>query len=122
MKVFVSNSHAQGERVLNRLVPCLRAGGAEVLIDVDRFRACGGVYRQMDATQDQSDRQVLVLSAEYLASSACQHEMQRAIALDPKFEHHIVRPVRRDGTSLPDPIKAPNPLYADLRDDTKPAP
>lgn len=122
MKVFVSYSHAQGEWVLDRLVPCLKAGGAEVLIDVDRFRAGGGVYRQMDATQDQADRHVLVLSSAYLASTPCQREMQRAIALDPKFEHHIVQPVRRDDTALPDPIKAPDPLYVDLRDDTKAAP
>jgi hypothetical protein len=88
MKVFVSYSHAQGEWVLDRLVPCLRAGGAEVLIDVERFRSGGGLYRQMNATQDQADRHVLVLSATYLASAACQHEMRRAIALDPKFEHH----------------------------------
>lgn len=67
MKVFVSYSHAQGEWVLDRLVPCLKAGGAGVLIDVERFRAGGGVHRQMDATQDQADRHVLVLSAAYLA-------------------------------------------------------
>jgi hypothetical protein len=121
-KVFVSYSHAQGEWVLDRLVPCLRAGGAEVLIDVERFRTGGGLYRQMDAVQDLAERQVLVLSAAYLASTPCQHEMQRAIALDPRFEHHIVQPVRRDDTPLPSSIKLPDPLYVDLRDDSKPAP
>jgi len=122
MKVFVSYSHVQGEWVLDRLVPCLKAGGAEVMIDVERFRAGGGVYRQMDATQDQADRHVLVLSAAYLASTPCLHEMHRAIALDPKFEHHIVQPMRRDDTALPDAIKIPDPIYVDLRDDAKPAP
>nr|WP_294527857.1 toll/interleukin-1 receptor domain-containing protein [uncultured Rhodopila sp.] len=122
MKVFVSYSHAQGDWVHDRLVPCLKAGGAEVLIDVERFRAGGGVYRQMDATQDQADRHVLVLSAEYLASKPCQHEMQRAIDLDPAFAHHIVQPVRRDDAKLPNAITAPDPIYVDLRDDSEPAP
>jgi hypothetical protein len=122
MKVFISYSHAQGEWVLDRLVPCLKAGGAEVVIDVERFRAGGGVYRQMDAAQDQAERHVLVLSAAYLASPPCQREMLRAIARDPKFEHSMVLPVRRDDASLPDPIKVPDPLYVDLRDDTKSAP
>jgi hypothetical protein len=122
MKVFISYSHAQGEWVLDRLVPCLKAGGAEVVIDVERFRAGGGVYRQMDDAQDQAERHVLVLSAAYLASAPCQHEMLRAIARDPKFEHHMVLPVRRDDASLPDPIKLPDPLYVDLRDDTQSAP
>ena len=106
----------------DRLVPCLKAGGADVLIDVERFRSGGGVYRQMDAAQDQADRHVLVLSAAYLASAPCLHEMDRAIALDARFEHHIVQPVRRDDAALPAPIKVPDPIYVDLRDDTKPAP
>jgi hypothetical protein len=122
LKVFVSYSHAQGDWVQDRLAPCLRAGGAEVLIDVERFRSGGGVYRQMDATQDQADRHVLVISAAYLASGACQHEMTRAIALDPTFADHIVQPVRRDDVALPAAIKVPDPLYVDLRDDTKAAP
>jgi len=103
----------------DRLVPCLKAGGAEVLIDSERFRAGGGVYRQMDATQDQADRHVLVLSAEYLASAACQSEMQRAIALDPDFLRHVVLPVRRDDALVPNVIKGPNALYIDLRDDSR---
>jgi hypothetical protein len=100
----------------------LKAGGAEVLIDVERFRSGRGVGAQMDDIQDRADRQVLVLSAEYLASKYCHHEMHRAIALDPKFEHHIVQPVRRGDITLPNVIKLPDPIYVDLRDDTKPAP
>jgi TIR domain len=120
MKVFVSYSHAQGDWVWDRLVPCLKAGGAEVLIDRDRFRIGGGVYRQMDATQDQADRHVLVLSADYLASAPCQHEMQRAIDRDPTFAAHIVLPVRRDDVTVPDALKGLDPnLYADLRDDSR---
>nr|WP_294545949.1 toll/interleukin-1 receptor domain-containing protein [uncultured Rhodopila sp.] len=123
MKVFVSYSHAQGDWVQDRLVPCLRAGGADVLIDVKRFRSGGGVYRQMDATQDLAERQVLVLSDEYLASSYCQHEMRRAIAKDPTFASHIVQPVLRVVTKLPNALKLPDPtLYVDLQDDGKPGP
>ena len=36
-KVFVSYSRKQGEWDWDRLVPCLKAGGAVVLIDRERF-------------------------------------------------------------------------------------
>jgi len=39
MKLFVRHSHAQADWVRERLVPCLKAGGAEVLIDHGRFVA-----------------------------------------------------------------------------------
>ena len=119
MRVFVSYSHAQGEWVWNRLVPCLRAGGTEVLIDRERFEAGGAVVRQMDAVQDTAAKHVLVLSSEYLNSANCRHEMDRAIAADPGFARHIVVPVRRDDAALPASIKTPDPLYVDLRDDGK---
>ncbi len=115
--VFVSYSHHQGEWVWDRLVPCLRAGGAEVLIDRERFAAGRAVVGQMDATQDGADVHVLVLSPEYLASDFCVHEMERAIATDPGFERGTVVPVRRGDCPLPDAVREPNPLYADLRDD-----
>ena len=69
--------------MLQRLVPCLKAGGGEVLIDLERFRAGFGVKGQMDATQDQAEAHLLILSPEYLQSEYCRHEMQRAIACDP---------------------------------------
>ncbi|MCP4655129.1 MAG: toll/interleukin-1 receptor domain-containing protein [bacterium] len=115
--VFVSYSHRQGEWVWDRLVPCLKAGGAEVLIDRERFDAGRAVVGQMDATQDAADVHVLVLSPEYLASDFCVHEMERAIATDPGFERGTVVPVRRGDCPLPDAVRGPNPLYADLRDD-----
>lgn len=108
-KVFISYSHKQGEWVWKNLVPCLRAGGAEVRIDIERFCAGKDVTAQMDAEQDASDLSVLVLSREYLASPMCQHEMQRAIACN-KF----VGVVRAD-CAVPDEIK--KTLYVDLRDD-----
>jgi TIR domain len=120
-RVFISYHHSQGEWVLDRLAPCLKGGGAEVLIDVDRFSPDGiSVYRHMDATQDRADRHVLVLSADYLTSSHCQREMQRAIAEDPKFEHGIMLPIRRG--DVPESMKLPGAPDIDLQDDTNPAP
>ncbi len=120
--VFVSYNHQDGDWVRNRLVPVLKAGGADVLIDVERFKAGGALLRQMDETQDQADVHVLVLSPEYLGSVPCRHEMDRAIALDPDFERGVVVPVVRRKWTLPESIRIPNPLYVDLQDDGDGAP
>jgi hypothetical protein len=117
-KVFVSYSHKQGDWVWDRLVPVLKAGGAEVLIDRERFTAGRALFDQIDATQDTADVHVLVLSPDYLASGACCHEMERAVARDPRFEHGVVIPVKRTDITLPDSIRGPNPLYIDLIADT----
>ena len=61
-KVFVSYNHQQGEWVWDRLRPCLKAGGAEVLIDSERFEVGKAVVGQMDTVQDQADKHLLVLS------------------------------------------------------------
>jgi hypothetical protein len=116
-KVFVSYCHRQGKWVWHRLVPCLKAGGAEVFVDRERFEAGKGVVGQMDATQDAADMSVLVLAPEYLSSPYCRHEMERAIARDPRFRKGCVIPVRRAPCALPDVIKLPNPLYVDLCND-----
>ena len=116
-RVFVSYCSKQGEWVWDRLVPCLKAGGAEVLIDRERFKAGKSVIGQMDATQDKANRHVLVLSPDYLKSPHCTHEMNRAIAFDPQFQKHIVLPTLRETCTLPPKIAKPNPLYVDLRDD-----
>jgi len=76
----------------------------------------------MNATQDQADVNVLVLSPEYLVSELCKHEMERAIARDPTFENGFVVPVKRAKVDLPAAIRHPNPLYADLVDDGTPPP
>jgi len=107
--VFISYSHQQGEWVWNSLVPCLRAGGAEVHIDVERMRAGKDVTAQMDAEQNACDLSLLVLSPEFLNSGYCQHEMQRAMARD-----QFVTILRVD-CLLPDELK--KKLYVDLRDD-----
>jgi hypothetical protein len=58
-KVFLSYSHKQKSWVRNRLVPVLRAGGAQVLIDTERFRLGHGIIGEMDTTQDAAEKHVL---------------------------------------------------------------
>ena len=125
--VFVSYSWKQGEWVWDRLVPVLKAGGIEVLIDRDRFKAGKDILGQMDKTQDQAGQHVLCLSAEYLASTACHHEMRRAIASDPKFSKGSIIPLRLDTTPLPKELAGsrlttPKPLWINFADDRKPEP
>jgi hypothetical protein len=115
--VFISYSHQQGGWVWDRLVPCLRAGGAEVMIDREQFEAARALRRQMDDVQDRAEINALVLSPEYLGSKFCKHEMSRAIRRDPKFERRTVIPIVRVSCDLPAAIRRPNPLYVDLRDD-----
>jgi hypothetical protein len=115
MNVFVSYSHEHSEWVRGRLVPCLEAGGANALIDYKLFKLGRTVLGQMDATQDQADRHVLVLSKDYHASDMCKHEMERAIAKDPMLDNGVVIAIRRDNEPVPAVLKAA--LYADLRDD-----
>ncbi len=86
-RTFISYCHQQGNWVWGRLSPCLKAGGAEVLIDRERFEVGKALIGQMDALQDQADQHLLVLSADYLSSPYCRHEMDRAIALDPDFKY-----------------------------------
>lgn len=127
-KVFVSYSHRQGDWVWDRLVPVLKAGGAEVLIDRDRFRAGRSVVGQMDAVQDLAHRHLLVLSDDYLASDYCRHELERAVATDPDFSRGTVVPVKRKACTLPaslssaTPLTGPDPFWLDLTDDSRPGP
>ena len=116
-KVFISYNHQQGPWVLERLTPCLEAGGAEVLIDRQRFAVGQPVVGQMDAWQDQADRHLLILSPEYLNSRYCRHEMNRALQRI-KAQPDCVIPVLRHPCNLPKAFSGWNPLlYADLCDD-----
>lgn len=122
-KTFVSYSHTQGRWVWSRLQPVLDVAGADVLIDLERFTAGKAVFDQMDDLQDQADFHLLCLSDEYLASPACRHEMERAIAGDPDFSHGRVIPILLSRSlKLPDAIKTPDPLRVDLTDDRNPKP
>jgi len=116
-KIFISYCHRQGDWVWHRLVPCLKAGGAEVLIDVERFKAGVSVYTQMNAEQDQSDASLLVLTPEYLTRADCLHEMRRAVARDPNFDNGSTIPIILEKCELPDEIKASKPLWVNLIDD-----
>ena len=116
MKVFVSYSHRQGEWVRDALVPVLRASGAEVLVDWERFRAGFAVVGQMDSTQDRADRHVLVLSSDYLASDDRRHEMERAIGSIPTSPGaRSFRPSWMTCESCLGRSKLLNPLYVDLQ-------
>jgi hypothetical protein len=117
--VFISYCHNQGDWVWDHLVPCLRAGGADVHIDRDRFEVGKAVVGQMDAVQDGAAMAVLVFSPDYLDSPYCIHEMERAIRRDPKFARGIVVPIKRELCALPAKIKGPNPLYVDLQNDSE---
>ncbi|RJP33257.1 MAG: toll/interleukin-1 receptor domain-containing protein [Candidatus Omnitrophota bacterium] len=112
-KVFVSYSHKQGNWVWNTLIPCLKAGGVEVLIDRERFEAGEAIVGQMDALQYKARKHLLVLSEAYLQSEYCMHEMKRALKLDPKFENGLVIVVRVDDCDVP--AKLSKALYLDLR-------
>lgn len=117
--VFISYRHKQEDWVWNRLVPVLRAAGVSILIDRERFRAARAVKRQMDEVQDQADCSILVLSPDYLASDACLHEMNRAIARDPEFETGVTIPIVRHACPLPASIARPDPIHVDLCDDSR---
>lgn len=112
--VFISYSHKQGDWVANDLVKILEAAGLEVLIDSRHFGAGKAVVGQMDKLQDQADISLLVFSPDYLKSTACQHEMKRAIAKDPNFTKGITIPIKRKNCQLPVSITAPDPLYIKL--------
>jgi len=115
-KVFISYCHEQSDWVKNDLVPCLQAGGIDVLIDFKCFTSGKQVLGQMDTVQDQADLQILIFSPDYLNSKYCTHEMHRAIDRDPHFTKGIIIPVLRLPCILPDRIKEPNPIYVDLTD------
>jgi hypothetical protein len=126
-KVFISYSWKQGRWVWERLVPVLRAAAIDVLFDRERFRAGKDVLHQMDKLQDEADRHILCLSADYLASAACKHEMKRAFGRNPDFKAGKVIPLRLDAAALPKPLAAkpitiPKPLWIDFSDDGKPEP
>lgn len=113
-KIFISYCHHQGDWVWRRLLPCLNAGGADVRIDIKRFKAGVSVYTQMDAEQDECDASLLVLTPEYLTRTDCIHEMNRAIARDPNFTNGSTIPLFLEVCDLPEAFKIPKPLWIDL--------
>jgi hypothetical protein len=110
-KVFVSYRHAHREWVFDNLVPCLWAGGAEVLIDRNYFEAGKEIKGQGDALQDRADVNLLVFTKDYFDSEYCQHEMKRALERDPDFTGKVVA-VKIEDCDVPDELKSV--LYLDL--------
>ena len=116
-KVFISYNHQQRDWVRQRLKPCLEAGGAEVLIDLDRFQAGRNLVGQMDKLQDSADTSLLVMTPEYLQSDYCQHEMERAIDRDPSFSEGRTIPIVRKNCQIPVRIDQSDPLRVNLIND-----
>jgi hypothetical protein len=85
-KVFISYNHKQRDWVRDRLKPCIEAGGAEVLIDLERFQAgrnlgrpdgqAAGFGRYQPVGDDTGIPEKRLLP---------KHEMERAIDRDPSF-------------------------------------
>ena len=113
-RVFVSYCHQQEKWVWSDLVPCLRAGGVEVLIDKDRFTAGKGLIGQMDVLQDSAEATLAILSPGYMASVACVHELDRAVARDPNFLNGTTIPAIREPCVLPGALVNANPLWIDF--------
>lgn len=124
--VFISYNHTQKDFVRRDLVPVLRAAGCDVFIDHEHFGLGPPLAGQMDGLQDRAEVSLLLLSAEYLASANCVHEMDRAIAKDPGFTSGKTIAVKvQPGlahSALPTSITGPNSLYGDLTDPANPAP
>lgn len=121
MKLFVSYSHKQGDWVWSRLVPILTAGGAELLIDRERFAAGKDVGLQAELEQRKAGKHLLVLSDSYVQSRYCMDELQRAVASDPSATQGLVIVLRRDGTAIPPPLN-PDNLRVELQNEADPQP
>ncbi len=114
-RLFVSYRHHQQEWVWKSLVPALEAGGVDIIIDRDTFRAGEGVVGQMDHQQDQADATLAVLTPEYLESAYCMHELERGV------RRHKVIPVVHADCAIPKIIESPDPLLrVDLREPEDP--
>ena len=110
-KVFVSYRHTHREWVFDNLVPCLWAGGAEVLIDRAHFAPGKEIKGQGDNLQDRADVNLLVFTKDYFESDYCQHEMKRALERDPDFTGKTVA-VKIEDCDVPNEFKSV--LYLDL--------
>ncbi len=113
-KIFISYAHEQGPWVWRYLVPVLKAAGADLLIDVERFKYGVSVPRQMNEAQDEAEYQLLCFSRAYFQSSYCDHEWRRAVASDPAFSSGKIIPLKMEQVDLPAEIQQSNPLFGKL--------
>lgn len=117
--VFVSYSHKWESFVRRDFVPVLRAAGAgAVYVDYERFKPGQLIIGQMDSFQDKAEITIALLSPEYLASTYCMHEWDRAVAKDPGFVHGLTVPVMFKACTPPPNLTTPagSALYANLTD------
>lgn len=114
---FVSYCHDQAEWVRTRLVPILRAGGINVLIDHERFTPGRSLPLQISQTQEAAFFQILVISNGYIESAYCMKEMRQAVSMDPNFQKGIIIPIKLAPVQLPEEIRSSDPLYLDFTDD-----
>ncbi len=112
--VFISYSHKQSKWVRQVLVPCLKAAGVEINIDYERLEAAESLNDQIIRLQQESHKQILVLSEEYYVSEVCMAEMIRAVNGDPGFRSGCIIPVKIDGSPLPQIISEPNPIVVNF--------
>ncbi|MEI6557132.1 MAG: toll/interleukin-1 receptor domain-containing protein [Rhodospirillaceae bacterium] len=130
--LFISFSRDQADWVENQLVPVLVAGGAdtpllhagggEELVDTERSAVGARLAHQLLAAQDQAERQIVVLSKDYLANVSCLDQLRHALGRDADFRSGLVIPVRRDACPLPDGIDIPESLIIDMRNDRRAPP
>ena len=130
--IFVSYSRDQAAWVEGQLVPVLIAGGADVpvlhpgggeeLVDTERSAVGAQLAQRVLAAQDQAERQIVVLSEEYVGNVSCLDQLRHAISKDPDFRYGLVIPVLREDCTLPEDIASPERLIIDLRNDRRATP
>ncbi len=130
--IFISYSRDQAAWVEGQLVPVLIAGGADVpvlhpgggeeLVDTERSAVGAQTAQRVLAAQDQAERQIIILSEEYVGNVSCLDQLRHAIAKDPDFRYGLVVPVLREDCALPEDIRIPERLIIDLRNDRRATP
>ena len=130
--VFISYSRDQAEWVEGQLVPVLIAGGADVpvlhpgggeeLVDTERSAVGAQTAQRVLAAQDQAERQIIILTEEYVNNVSCLDQLRHAISKDPDFRYNMVIPVLREDCTLPEDIAIPERLIIDLRNDRRATP
>jgi len=113
--VFISYSHMQGEWVSMNLIPCLRAGGAEVLLASKRINASKKVTAPTEETLGAADLNLVVLTPDYLASVDCMQELKRLVALAQPPQSKSIVMIKRGECDFPEAFE--DVIHIDLIDD-----
>ena len=130
--VFISYGRDQAGWVEGQLVPVLIAGGADVptlhagggeeLVDTERSAVGAQLSHRILQAQDQAERQIIVLSEDYVSNVSCLDQLRHAISKDPDFRDGLVIPVLREDCTLPENIQIPERAIIDLRNDRRATP